>query len=232
MCKQMLSQHWENHKHQSLCASLMSSQTLKERDPNWEGCPKRLGVWDYWVIRCNTVPFHSIQPSSVRWFGQNQFPVLCPPLIWPTLKCGLRNVSKKWIFENPYSEVYFMTIQGLIIINHCCRLIAIYFLSYWHLTLIFLLNFLLLSVDVTTHANWKRWDLASACLCCAATHHLVSHFREQLTSSMRKRPGTDSARSEECGSQLEDTQDRGGGEPPRDVDKVCQSWYSSWGSTI
>jgi len=70
----------------------------------------------------------------LRWFGRNRFPVPCPPPMWSTSKCGLRNTSKKGIFENPQSEVYFTTIRGLIVVNQRCTLITIYFLSYWHPT--------------------------------------------------------------------------------------------------
>jgi len=49
-----------------------------------------------------TISFNSAIPCpQLRWFGRNRFPVPCPPPMWPTSKCGLRNTSKKGIFENP-----------------------------------------------------------------------------------------------------------------------------------
>ena len=51
---------------------------------------------------------------------------------------------KMGIFQNPHSEVYFMTIRGLIVVNHHCTLIEIItnlFLLYSHPDLIFLLIF-------------------------------------------------------------------------------------------
>ena len=43
MCEQMLSQRREIHERQRPCESLARSQTLRGRDPNWEGCPIEAG---------------------------------------------------------------------------------------------------------------------------------------------------------------------------------------------
>jgi len=106
-----------------------------------------------------TISFNSAVPCPrIRWFGRNRFPFPCPPPMWPTTKCGLRNASKIVILENPHSRVYFPTIRGLIVLDHSCTLIEItnLFLLYWHLDLFFPWKFLHLSASIASIACHSR----------------------------------------------------------------------------
>jgi len=114
---------------QSNCMRLLSRPDLIY--PENLGAPRaQLPAWPTHCSAPNltatycTISFNSAVPCpQLRWFGRNRFPVQCPPPMWPTPKCGLRNASKLVIFENPYSRVYFPTIRGLIVLDHSCTLI-------------------------------------------------------------------------------------------------------------